>query len=106
MTIRYQLTNSMTSNVVDDYTYYEDIFNEDDEKISKLKYIITNHLTDTERMIWIRYCELDSNTNELAREMNVNSPALRYYLKKIKQKILYYYDNRPISNGICNGDDN
>ena len=95
MTDKYQLVSSMTfdETVMSDYEYNEDIFNDEDERVAKIKYIITNNLTDTEKLIYIIYIECNLNVNLLAREMNVKAPALRYYIKKITKKIRHLYDN-------------
>lgn len=89
---KWQSMISMTSNA-DDYEYNNSIWSEDDERVAKLKYIISKYLTDTEKIIFLNYAECNSNNNELARKMGVNAPTLRYYIKKIIQKIKYYYDN-------------
>ena len=62
MTDKYQLVSSMTfdETVMSDYVYNEDIFNDEDERVAKIKYIITNNLTDTEKLIYIRYIECKS----------------------------------------------
>lgn len=87
------LVSSMTfdERVMSDYEYNEDIFNDEDERVTRIKYIMTNKLTDTEKLIYIRYIEYNLNVNELARAMNVKAPALRYYINKITKKIRHLY---------------
>jgi len=79
--------------IMDEYTYNDDVFDEDDDKIRKIKWIITNKLTPNERKMWVIYLEYNLKVNDMARAMGIKSATLRYYINNLTNKIRIIYDN-------------
>ena len=79
--------------IMDEYTYNDDVFDEDDDKIRKIKWIITNKLTPNERKMWVTYLEYNLKVNDMARAMGIKSATLRYYINNLTNKIRIIYDN-------------
>lgn len=64
-----------------------DIFNEDSEQIRKIKWIIDNKLTDSEKTIFLMYTERNSSASATAKVLNCTPATVRNYINRIRQKI-------------------
>ena len=72
----------------EDYSFNEnDIFNEDSEQIRKIKWIIDNKLTDSEKVIFLMYTERNSSASATAKVLNCTPATVRNYINRIRQKI-------------------
>ena len=78
--------------IIAKYSPNDDIFNEDDEEVQKLKKIIYNDLDEVDRRILLMYAELGS-LRKLAKEIGVSATAAYFRVKQIREKILQLYDN-------------
>ena len=83
-----------TSDSLDDILYYpedfsfdNDIFNEDSEQIRKIKWIIDNKLTESEKTIFLMYTERNSSASATAKVLNCTPATVRNYINRIRQKI-------------------
>ena len=77
--------------LLDDYKPSNDIFDEDDERVAKLKRIIYNSLDEVDRRIIILYAELGS-LRKLGKELGISTSSAWIRINTIKQKILNIYD--------------
>ena len=73
--------------VEDEYAPSDDIFNEDDITISKIKKIIQNELSEPERRIILAYAEL-GNIRDCAKLFKVSPTTIWNKIKEIKIKII------------------
>ena len=73
--------------VEDEYAPSDDIFNEDDITISKIKKIIQNDLSEPERRIILSYAEL-GNVRDCAKLFKVSPTTIWNKIKEIKIKII------------------
>ena len=73
--------------IEDEYKPSDDIFNEDDITISKIKRIIQNDLNETERRIILAYAEL-GNIRDCAKLFKVSPTTIWTKIKEIKIKII------------------
>ena len=64
-----------------------DIFNEDSEQIRKIKWIIDNKLTDSEKTIFLMYTERNSSASATAKVLHCTPATVRNYINRIRQKI-------------------
>lgn len=72
----------------EDYSFNEsDIFNEDSEQIRKIKWIIDNKLTDSEKTIFLMYTERNSSASATAKVLRCTPATVRNYINRIRQKI-------------------
>ena len=72
----------------EDYSFNEnDIFNEDSEQIRKIKWIIDNKLTDSEKVIFLMYTERNSSASATAKVLHCTPATVRNYINRIRQKI-------------------
>lgn len=72
----------------EDYSFDEnDIFNEDSEQIRKIKWIIDNKLTDTEKAIFLMYTDRNSSASATAKVLHCTPATVRNYINRIRQKI-------------------
>lgn len=71
----------------EDYSFESDIFNEDSEQIRKIKWIIDNKLTDSEKTIFLMYTERNSSASATAKVLNCTPATVRNYINRIRQKI-------------------
>lgn len=83
-----------TSDILDDILYYpedysfdSDIFNEDSEQIRKIKWIIDNKLTDSEKTIFLMYTHRYASASATAKVLNCTPATVRNYINRIRQKI-------------------
>lgn len=73
--------------VEDEYKPSNDIFNEDDIIIDKIKKVLWNVLDDTERRIIISYAHL-GNIRDCAKLFKVSPTTIWTKIKEIKIKII------------------
>ena len=71
----------------EDYSFENDIFSEDSEQIRKIKWIIDNKLTDSEKTIFLMYTERNSSASATAKVLNCTPATVRNYINRIRQKI-------------------
>ena len=72
----------------EDYSFDEnDIFNEDSEQIRKIKWIIENKLTPSEKTIFLMYTERNASASSTARILKCTPATVRNYINRIRQKI-------------------
>ena len=71
----------------EDYSFESDIFNEDSEQIRKIKWIIDNKLTDSEKTIFLMYTDRNSSASATAKVLNCTPATVRNYINRIRQKI-------------------
>lgn len=71
----------------EDYSFENDIFNEDSEQIRKIKWIIDNKLTDSEKTIFLMYTDRNSSASATAKVLNCTPATVRNYINRIRQKI-------------------
>ena len=71
----------------EDYSFENDIFNEDSEQIRKIKWIIDNKLTESEKTIFLMYTERNSSASATAKVLNCTPATVRNYINRIRQKI-------------------
>lgn len=72
--------------IFEDYAENLDIFNDEPEKIQKVKHIIWNVLDETERRLILIYAEL-GNMRDCAKELRVSASTICIYIGKIRMKI-------------------
>ena len=70
-----------------DYALIEDIFNDEDERVHKVKQVIFNRLTESDRRIILLYTELQS-LRKLGKALNVPTATAYWCVKEIKDKII------------------
>ena len=97
-----QTNESYTPNEVqplEDWQYYDedfafdpDMFCRDDERISRLKEIISTKLSVGERNIFLLYAHNNSNCHKTAKLLGCSVTTARNRIIQIRNKILYYYD--------------
>ena len=71
----------------EDYSFENDIFNEDSEQIRKIKWIIDNKLTDSEKTIFLMYTDRNASASATAKVLNCTPATVRNYINRIRQKI-------------------
>lgn len=81
-------------NILEDYKPDEDIFNEEDDKIHRIKQIIYNDLDEVDRRCLLMYAELGS-LRKLGNELGVSVSSAFIKIKSIQNKI---YDKLNINN--------
>lgn len=72
--------------VEDEYKPNNSIFDEDEEEVKKIKYIIFNKLNETERRIILAYAEL-GNIRDTAKLFKVSPTTIWNMIKNIKRQI-------------------
>ena len=81
----------------EDYRYRGDIFTQDPDRVARVKWIIDNRLTDTERIFILLYVDCQSY-RKLGRRMGLSHQTCAKEVRRIKAKILEEY-NKLTSNG-------
>lgn len=72
----------------EDYSFDEnDIFSEDSEQIRKIKWIIENKLTPSEKTIFLMYTERNASASATAKILKCTPATVRNYINRIRQKI-------------------
>lgn len=77
--------------VMDEYAPDYSIFDEDSDDIRKIKRIIFNELSETERRIILSYAQL-GNIRDTAKLFQVSSTTIYTEIKKIRNKIYGYFN--------------
>ena len=70
-----------------EYEYNDSIFNEEDFKISKIKWIVENKLSQSDRIILLLYCELGSQ-RKVGKMLGVSGSTINIEMKRIRKKII------------------
>lgn len=73
--------------VEDEYAPNYSIFDEDEEEVKKIKYIIYNKLSETDKRIILSYSEL-GNIRDCAKLFKVSPTTIWNKIKEIKIKII------------------
>ena len=72
----------------EDYSFDEtDIFNEASEQISKIKWVIDNKLTPSEKTIFLMYTDRNASASATAKILKCTPATVRNYINRIRQKI-------------------
>lgn len=85
------MENISLKDIYEDYAEDTTIFNEEDDKVRKIKHIIFNDLDEVDRRIILLYSEFES-LRKLAAELKVSTTTAYYKVKEIKQKIMEKYE--------------
>lgn len=80
-------------NVKADYTFNADVMCEDDERVRRVKEIITKDLDTIDRTIIILYAEMQSY-RELGKALGVSHTTARKEVLRIRRQILNIYEGR------------
>lgn len=89
---RYEEAEMNIYQILDEYKPNDSIFDEDDDKIRKLKKIIYNNLDETERRIILEYAEI-GNSRDCAKLFKVSPTTIYLRIKEIQNKIKSYLEN-------------
>ena len=77
----------------EEFAYNDNIWDEDSEKIRKIKWIIDNKLSIGEKEIFLLYAHNNSNYHKTAKLLNCSVTTARNKVLQIRKKILSFYDN-------------
>ena len=77
----------------EDFAFNDQIFDEDSEKIRKIKWIIDHKLSIGEKEIFLLYTHNNSNYHKTAKLLNCSVTTARNKVLQIRKKILSFYDN-------------
>ena len=77
--------------VMDEYAPDYSIFDEDSDEVRRIKRIIFNELSETERRIILSYAQL-GNIRETAKLFQVSSTTIYTEIKRIRNKIYEYFN--------------
>ena len=72
----------------EDFSYSDDIFNEDEEQIIRIKWIVDNKLSIGEKEIFLLYTHNDSNYHKVARILGCSVTTARNKIIQIRKKII------------------
>lgn len=89
---RYEEAEMNIYQILDEYKPNDSIFDEDDEKIRKLKMIIYSKLDETERRIILEYAEI-GNSRDCAKLFKVSPTTIYLRIKEIQNKIKSFLEN-------------
>lgn len=89
---RYEEAEMNIYQILDEYKPNDSIFDEDEDKIRKLKKIIYNKLDETERRIILEYAEI-GNSRDCAKLFKVSPTTIYLRIKEIQNKIKSYLEN-------------
>lgn len=74
----------------EDFAYNDNIWDEDSEKIRKIKWIIDNKLSIGEKEIFLLYTHNNSNYHKTAKLLNCSVTTARNKILIIREKIKSY----------------
>ena len=74
----------------EDFAYNDNIWDEDSEKIRKIKWVIDNKLSIGEKEIFLLYAHNNSNYHKTAKLLNCSVTTARNKVLQIRKKILSY----------------
>lgn len=77
--------------VMDEYAPDYSVFDNDSDDIRKIKRIIFNELSETERRILLSYAQL-GNLRDTAKLFQVSSTTIYTEIKRIRNKIYEYFN--------------
>ena len=77
--------------IKEDYKFNPDIFTQDDKRVSKVKYIIDNKLTQVDKTIILLYADCGS-LRKLGQRMGMSHMTIRKEVVRIKKFILEEYN--------------
>lgn len=77
--------------IKEDYKFNPDIFSLDDERVSKVKYIIDNKLSQVDQTIILLYADCGS-LRKLGQRMGMSHMTIRKEVVRIKKFILEEYN--------------
>lgn len=77
--------------IMADYKYDDDIMNEDDERVAKIKYAISK-LPEADKVIFILQTDIQSQ-RKVGNLLGVSHTAIGKECKRIKEKILEIIDD-------------
>ena len=77
--------------IMADYKYDDDIMNEDDERVTKIKYAISK-LPEADKVIFILQTDIQSQ-RKVGNLLGVSHTAIGKECKRIKEKILEIIDD-------------
>lgn len=77
--------------VMDEYVPDYSVFDNDSDDIRKIKRIIFNELSETERRIILSYAQL-GNLRDTAKLFRVSSTTIYTEIKRIRNKIYEYFN--------------
>lgn len=77
--------------IKEDYKFNPDIFTQDDERVSKVKYIIDNKLSQVDKTIILLYADCGS-LRKLGQRMGMSHMTIRKEVVRIKKFILEEYN--------------
>lgn len=69
---------------LEDYKPSTDIFNDDDEKVHRIKEIVFDVLSETDRRILILYAEMQS-MRDVAKKLNVSASTVYLKIQEIRK---------------------
>ena len=75
----------------EDYRFDPSIFNDEPERVSRLKWILDNKLTDVERIVILLYVDCRSY-RKLAKRLTISHQTCAREVRRIKKKILQEYN--------------
>ena len=76
----------------EDYTFNPDIFNDEPERIARVKYIINHRLNQVDRTLIILYADCQSY-RKLGKRLGISRSTCYTLVKKIRDKILQEYEH-------------
>lgn len=75
----------------EDYKFNPDIFNDEPEKVARVKYIINNRLNQVDRTLIILYADCQSY-RKLGKRLGLSHTTIRGEIMRIKAEILRIYN--------------
>lgn len=90
---KYDLSKFNIYEVEEKYKPSDDIFDDTDPKVQKIKKIIYTKLDETERRIILSYAEI-GNTRDTAKLFKVSHTTIYLKIKEIQNKVKDYYFGR------------
>ena len=88
--MKYTPCNELEYYFPEDYRYNDCIFSEDEFKLSKIKWIIDNKLTNNEKIFFFFFVENYSNYTKTSKIIGCSTPTLKKYINLINKKIKSY----------------
>lgn len=88
--MKYTPCNELEYYFPEDYQYNDCIFSEDEFKLSKIKWIIDNKLTNNEKIFFLIFVENYSNYTKTSKIIGCSTPTLKKYINLINKKIKSY----------------
>ena len=88
--MKYTPCNELEYYYPEDYQYNDCIFSEDEFKLSKIKWIIDNKLTNNEKIFFLIFVENYSNYTKTSKIIGCSTPTLKKYINLINKKIKSY----------------